>query len=286
MKPRIPPAQIFYEPLELETAAPLPFIPFIVGKTFPDADYVSGTFNEEKNSFNLYQFEYITEGISYAEIDGKEYTMHAGDFLYIKKSCYRKMWNGKENPGGKLHISAAGAYVDGIVSAFLPKDAVVICKVDVYKHFQRMFDLCKEAEKNDIELINELGVELLRVLQKVSEHIKKSDSKPDKACTPEDIMHYITSNLQNRFTLDDLAEIFYLSPSQIVHIFKQKFGTTPMKYAQNRRVELAKYYLAKTEMPISEIPNVAPIGDCQYFSNVFKHQVGISPREYRNKHKK
>ena len=195
------------------------------------------------------------------------------------------MWNDSENPGEKVHISAKGTFTDGIVSSFLPKDTVVICKVDVFEHFLRMFELCQNAEQNDTALINELGVELLRILQKVSENLKNSEGKLDTPCTPEDIMHYITSNLQNRFTLDDLSEIFYLSPSQIVHIFKKKFKTTPMKYAQNRRVELAKYYLAKTEMPISEIPNVAPIGDRQYFSNVFKHQVGMSPREYRNKYK-
>ena len=286
MKPRTPPSQIFYEPLELETSSPLPFIPFIVGKTFPVADYKSGPYGEEKNSFNLYQFEYITSGVSHAEIDGREYTFYAGDFVCIKKSCYRRMWNDSENPGEKLHISAKGTFTDGIVSAFLPKDTVIVCKADVHEHFSRMFDLCRDAEQNDTALINELGVELLRILQKVSENLKNSESKLDTTCTPEDIMHYITSNLQNRFTLDDLSAKFYLSPAQIVHIFKKKFKTTPMKYAQNRRVELAKYYLTKTEMPISEIPNVAPIGDPQYFANVFKRQVGISPREYRNKHKK
>lgn len=286
MDPRTPSSQVFYEPLNLEIFSSLPFIPFIIGKTFPDPKYVSGPFGADKDSFNLYQFEYITEGVSYAEVDGKEYTLHAGDFLYVKKSCYRKMWNDKDTPGGKLHISAKGTFVDGIVDAFLPKSNVVICKSDVCGHFARMFDLCRDSEKNDIALINELGVELLRILQKVSLSIKNSEVRPDTVCTPEDIMHYITSNLQSRFTLEDLSDIFYLSPSQIVHIFKQKFGTTPMKYAQNRRVELAKYYLSKTEMPISEIPNVAPIGDRQYFSNVFRRQVGMSPREYRNQHKK
>ena len=71
MKPRTPPSQIFYEQLNLETSSPLPFIPFIVGKTLPDADYESGPYGEEKNSFNIYQFEYITSGVFHAEIDGK-----------------------------------------------------------------------------------------------------------------------------------------------------------------------------------------------------------------------
>ena len=68
MNPRIPTAQIFYEPLELETSSPIPFIPFIVGKTLPDADYASGPFSEEKNSFNLFWDVSVCNILSFCEI--------------------------------------------------------------------------------------------------------------------------------------------------------------------------------------------------------------------------
>ena len=286
MEQHIFPNQIFYEPLERIVNLPLPFIPFIIGKTFPDADYSQNSPSIELKSFEIYQFEYITEGTCLMEIDGKNYSPHSGDFVCIKKSCYRRLYSKKDDPAGKMHISAKGHFVDGIVSAYFPDDKVIICKADVRENFVRALELCESSENADSEFLNALAVELLRIIQKVSDCVRLTEMEKNIQCTPESIIHFIDSNLQNRFTLDDLSAKYYLSPSQIINIFKKKYGTTPMKYAQRKRVELAKYYLSKTQMPISEIPNIVPIGDCQYFSNVFKKQVGISPKAYRNKHRK
>lgn len=286
MEQHIFPNQIFYEPLERIVNLPLPFVPFIIGKTFPDSDYSQNSPSIERKSFEIYQFEYITKGTCLMEIDGKDYSLHSGDFVCIKKSCYRRLYSKKDDPVGKLHISAKGDFVDGIVSAYFPKDKAVICKADVLENFELLIELCKNAEKADNEFLNSVAIELLKIVQKASDSLKISQQVNDVKCTPEAIIQFIDSNLQNKFSLDDLSAEFYVSSSQIVNIFKKKYNTTPMKYAQRKRVELAKYYLSNTQMPISEIPILVPIGDCQYFSNVFKSQTGISPREYRNKHKK
>ena len=58
---------------------------------------------------------------------------------------------------------------------------------------------------------------------------------------------------------------------------------TPMKYAQGRKIVLAKHYLQSTDIPISNLSNILCFADAKYFSNVFKSYMGISPKEFRRR---
>ena len=72
----------------------------------------------------------------------------------------------------------------------------------------------------------------------------------------------------------------YLSLSRFSHIFKQVTGTTPKKFIELRRIEVAKELLLSSELSITEIGASVGYGDPYYFNRVFKKNVGIPPRAY------
>ena len=96
------------------------------------------------------------------------------------------------------------------------------------------------------------------------------------------IMRYLDENIYTDFSLDDSAETFFISPSNLVKIFKAKYNTTPMSFVRDRRIKLAKYYLRKTDLSVSQIADLVPPGNTKYFSKLFKNLTGMTPREYRN----
>ncbi len=50
------------------------------------------------------------------------------------------------------------------------------------------------------------------------------------------------------------------------------------------RIELAKRLLASTDDPIQDVAAQAGYGTAQHMRHVFRHQVGMSPGQYRNEH--
>ncbi len=91
------------------------------------------------------------------------------------------------------------------------------------------------------------------------------------------IKQYHTSNI----TLDDLCKHFSCSRFYISHRFKKFTGLSFREYLNNIRIEDAKSLLAYSNLSVSEISYSIGFNDSNYFSNVFKKQVGFSPIAYR-----
>ena len=86
--------------------------------------------------------------------------------------------------------------------------------------------------------------------------------------------------------VDDKAGHFYLEQKYLSKLFKNYIGQGFIEYVTNKRLEKAKKLLANTNYTISEIAEQVAYEDANYFSVVFKRNVGITPREYRMKYQK
>lgn len=105
---------------------------------------------------------------------------------------------------------------------------------------------------------------------------------PMKAEKPElldRITAYIERNFAQHITIDDLARQFYVSNSTISHLFKQKMGVSLYRYITQRRLIAAKSLIPK-KIPMEEIAAQVGFADYSTFYRAFKHEYGISPRQF------
>ena len=58
---------------------------------------------------------------------------------------------------------------------------------------------------------------------------------------------------------------------------------TPTRFIIDKRLELAKIYLAETNLMIYEISSKCGFEEANYFSRLFKMNYGISAQKYRMK---
>ena len=96
------------------------------------------------------------------------------------------------------------------------------------------------------------------------------------------ILEYINRNFAiKRISVAEIAELCHCSESHISHVFAKYCGMGVAEYTNSLRVSCAKEFLTSTDMRIQEISDAVGFSDSNYFSNVFRKAVGISPREYR-----
>lgn len=96
---------------------------------------------------------------------------------------------------------------------------------------------------------------------------------------------YINTNINNPyFSIDELVSYSEVSDTYFRKIFKDFYGTTPVKYITNLRITNAKELLVSTNMPINKIAEQTGFINLYYFSNTFKSIVGESPLNYRKSH--
>ncbi|MCP5535005.1 MAG: helix-turn-helix domain-containing protein [Akkermansiaceae bacterium] len=75
-----------------------------------------------------------------------------------------------------------------------------------------------------------------------------------------------------------------LSVSRFSHLFKRHYGTSPMAYFTELRMQRAKALLDDTHLSIKEVSWQLGFDDQLYFSRSFKKVTGISPSAYRLEH--
>ena len=83
-------------------------------------------------------------------------------------------------------------------------------------------------------------------------------------------------------TLADVAEVFNLTERTLGRRLKAE-GNSYRQLLQDKRQELAKYYLEKTTLSITEISFNLAFTDVSNFSRAFHRWCAITPSEHRNK---
>lgn len=94
-------------------------------------------------------------------------------------------------------------------------------------------------------------------------------------------LDYLRQNLDQRLTLDEMAEHAELSKSHFLRLFKDQTGYSPVDYFIHLKVQHACMLLSATHQTIREISFAVGYDDPYYFSRIFKKVVGIAPSEYR-----
>ncbi len=93
------------------------------------------------------------------------------------------------------------------------------------------------------------------------------------------------SYMENSFTkeieIPAVAEKSGLSARQFSRLFKETYGTTPVHYILNLRLDYASYLLKNTDHTISEVAFLSGFQDINYFSRAYKKHRNTTPREYR-----
>jgi len=140
-------------------------------------------------------------------------------------------------------------------------------------------------EYNKKYKINELAFLITNTIDDICDFV--CDLRNSNQDVYNEIIEFTDKNFNiTNFCLTDLTEKFNLSRKTVTNVFKQMTGMTFQEYIENKRIEMAKYYLAETDNTISEIANQCGYGTENAFYKSFKKSVGITPGTYRKSHAK
>lgn len=118
---------------------------------------------------------------------------------------------------------------------------------------------------------------LSRVVPKlITQEEKIQDSRIEKA------IHYIRQNYTRAITVEELANLCYMSVSHFHALFKEMTGISPIEYRHRlcvRRGELM--LLADKSTSVETIAEMLGFCSAAYFRRMFKKITGMTPREYR-----
>lgn len=143
-------------------------------------------------------------------------------------------------------------------------------------YLSNVLEKCKDKLKD---------IQILQTTDRIS-FDAKSDSINE---TPEDeklidsIKAFIDSNYHEDIDIPTISTKFYIGQTYFSELFKKEFGINFKKYLTEVRIEKAKLYIMDNKYKISDIATRVGYDDPGYFSQVFKKQTGLTPRQFKVK---
>jgi len=95
-----------------------------------------------------------------------------------------------------------------------------------------------------------------------------------QACT------YLEEHFGDRVTLDELSTLSGMGKYRLIREFAREKGITPYRYLEAVRVNAAKHLLEQGISP-AEAAVSAGFSDQSHFSNAFKAQIGLTPKQFQ-----
>ncbi len=130
------------------------------------------------------------------------------------------------------------------------------------------------------EQLIKLNLEMLLISLIRSNENKKAPAIKKNSTILAEITDYLTENVENKVTFEDVVKRFNLSSSVLKKIFREQVGCGVMDYFTRLKIDRAKEMIREEKYNFTEISEKLEFNNSQYFTTVFKRVSGMTPSEY------
>ncbi|MDL2208591.1 AraC family transcriptional regulator [Parabacteroides sp. OttesenSCG-928-O15] len=154
-------------------------------------------------------------------------------------------------------------------------------RIELFNEMYQNLDMGYNPE--NLEYISFCLMHFLASLKYVSQY--REIKKPQESDIIQKSILYMKDNLENRISLEDIAEAVGYSSSHLNALFTQRTSYSPIEYYNQLRIQRACSYLQFSQLKIKEIAFRLHYYDPFHFSNAFHKEMEITPREYRKRYR-
>lgn len=228
------------------------------------------------------EFLYCLKGTLELLLEGERKTLEHNQVILINQGVIHQTYSKVENEVIVLQIPQRFIY-----EAISMKTSYHFELKDKNQEKVKMIlrDMIKlDLSENQYEflMMNSYLLELLYILANdclIIDHRELAFDKSRRRA--QEIMEYCQQHYQEKITLSDIAEQFYISVPHLARLFKEFTGTSCLHYLNTIRLEHAYKQLVYTDISITEIAEQNGFCNHKAFVKSFKEVYNVTPNEYR-----
>jgi AraC-like DNA-binding protein len=127
--------------------------------------------------------------------------------------------------------------------------------------------------------------EIIKICYFLNEYFNCNNEKTNNLSLISPVIDYIKSNYYKNIKLSDLSSIIHVCDNHLIRLFKSATNKTPINFINDVRIEQALKLLINSDLSITEISYKVGFSSVNYFSNIFKANLKMSPNQYRKRAK-
>lgn len=226
------------------------------------------------------ELEYFKEGEGVVLLDGKEYFVQAGDFIFVRSNVIHQLI-----PHSNIKYSCL------IVDSAFCQNIGFSQNVTAHFHNAELSALFSQLEtfhanSDDPCIVMKLRCNLLNQFIILNERCVSTMEKPTIGTslatqkTKEAIL-YIRKNFSEKLTLDKIASELFISKFLLSRRFKEITHTTVIEYINNYRCKIAAEKILNGAS-VSEAAFSCGYENMSYFTKTFKKYFNCAPSQLKH----
>ncbi|MBQ7841691.1 MAG: helix-turn-helix domain-containing protein [Lachnospiraceae bacterium] len=146
---------------------------------------------------------------------------------------------------------------------------------------QLLYGMLEEYREKKLGSAEIFRCRLTEILILTLRMLVQSEKKYPESTAVTEVIRYVDGHYREPLTLQNFCERNHYSLPYISRRFKQEAGMTFREYLQKTRMEKCCELLAGSDMTVNEIARAVGYEDTQFFHEIFKRFLHMTPREYR-----
>lgn len=157
----------------------------------------------------------------------------------------------------------------------------------IYQIIQRLIFLFTENHPSKDFFVGNMLLELIvRILQTNTVYLHRHASKDQQNNNRiSAVVNYILVNLDKPLTVEELAAVAHMSPSNFFRVFKNETGISPVTFVNIERIRKAMDMLRDPDIQVKEVFVQCGFQNRSYFNRMFRKMSSMTPNEYQSRMK-
>ncbi|MBQ9262725.1 MAG: AraC family transcriptional regulator [Clostridia bacterium] len=243
------------------------------------------------NSREGYHLHVVLSGKGILRAEGKEYHIHKGQLFLLRERDDIFYQADMEDPWYYVWITYCGEKAGQYMAFAGFTDGVYVqdCNIDLSEFSSVVTDILERPHLKPSSEFYRASL-ALRFLSLAIESWEKSEegARHKNDLTVEDYVNFAAKFMKSNYSgikVSDVADYIGINRTYLTAIFKEKMHISPQEYLMQVRMDKSRELLLKTDVPIYVVAKEVGYNDQLAFSKIFRKKFGLSPEQYRKKHR-
>ena len=243
------------------------------------------------NAREGFHLHVVLSGKGVLRVEGKEYHIGKGQMFLLRERNDIFYQADTEDPWYYVRITYCGDSAEKCMAHAGFTDGVYVqeCHVDPQEFFTVVTEILERPHLKTSSEFYRMSLALRFLSLAIESWEKSGDSHRQKSeMTVEDYVNYAAKLMRSNYSgikVGDVADYIGINRTYLTAIFQSQMHMSPQEYLMQVRMEKSRELLLNIDVPIYVVAQEVGYHDQLAFSKIFKKKYGLSPEQYRKKHR-